>query len=153
MASTSDALQRLGQLVARRRAVLRLDVLPAARLADISTKTWRNVEQGHSVRATTYTGIEIALEWEIGSCHAVLAGGDPKPLDNEAGVDPAPERVVSADDYEVWVPVPVDELRDAVRGAALASLPNATGAEIQALERSIEMELIARRERRKRESS
>ena len=149
MTDTADARERLGTLVARRRAELRLMVKPAARAAGINNATWKKVEDGLPVRDVTYAAVESALRWELGSCQAVLKGGDPRPVDDTPPEEPAPELVEHTADFDIWEPaVRNDDLRDAVRGAALATLPGVTGAQVQEFERRLEEELARRLARR-----
>ncbi|MCX4596186.1 hypothetical protein OG819_42995 [Streptomyces sp. NBC_01549] len=71
-------LERLAHLVRGRRLELKLGIEPAARLAGMSKDTWKKVEAAREdVRATSYTGIERALQWASGSCLRVLEGGEP----------------------------------------------------------------------------
>ena len=145
MRATPEALQRLGTLVASRRAELRLERRPAARLANISNTTWQKVENGESVRDVTYAAIESVLRWEHGSCATVLAGGEPKIAEADAD-----ERtpLYESDTYAVYEHVVADDLRDAVRGATIATLPGVTGSQIRAMERRVEEELRRRLLRR-----
>ncbi|MFE9432414.1 helix-turn-helix domain-containing protein [Streptomyces sp. NPDC006640] len=71
-------LERLAHLVRQRRLELKLGIEPAARLAGMSKDTWKKVEAAREdVRATSYTGIERALQWAPGSCTRVIEGGEP----------------------------------------------------------------------------
>jgi hypothetical protein len=74
---TTPDLGRLATLVQKRRTELRLGVEPAAKLANISKDTWKRVEAALKVRDTSYTGIEHALRWAVGSCADILSGGEP----------------------------------------------------------------------------
>jgi hypothetical protein len=153
MNATPEALQRLGALVAGRRAELRLERRPAARLAGISNTTWKRVEEAHSVRDVSYAAMEPVLRWAYGSCLKILAGGEPTPIaddDSAPPSDPEPTRelIAEGDGYQVFRHVPADDLRDAVRSAAIAVIPGTTGAEIQEMERIVEEELRKRLERR-----
>lgn len=147
MRATPEALKRLGELVASRRVELRLERRPAARAAGISNTTWMQVEDGNGARDVTYAAIESVLRWEPGSCKAVLDGGKPKiiPEAAPAGAD-GPERdpLVAEGKFVVWEHVPADDLRDAVRGATIATLPGVTATEIQEIERRLEEELRKR---------
>lgn len=71
-------LERLAHLVRQRRLELKLGIEPAARLAGMSKDTWKKVEAARGdVRATSYTGIERALQWAPSSCTRILEGGEP----------------------------------------------------------------------------
>jgi transcriptional regulator with XRE-family HTH domain len=72
--------ERLADCVAQRRKELQLSASQAARLARVARGTWIAVEKAE--RATedyNYAGFERALQWQLGSMEAVLAGGDPTP--------------------------------------------------------------------------
>lgn len=150
MEASPNALARLGSLVASRRAELRLPMKPAARLAGISNTTWKKVEVGEPVRDVTYAGVETALQWRHGSCNDVLAGGDPTPLP-PASEEPAAEpRLIDREEgLELWAPGVAEDLRDAVRGAVMVTLPGVTGAQVQEIERVLEEELRRRIARRR----
>lgn len=74
---TSPDFERLATLVQKRRTELRLGVEPAAKAGGISKDTWKRIEAALKVRDTSYTGVEVALQWAPGSCKRVLSGGDP----------------------------------------------------------------------------
>lgn len=83
-------LERLAERVTQRRTQLRLGIEPAAKLAEMSKDTWKRVEAGLNVRATSYTGIETALQWAPGSCQRILDGDEPitnEPLDADPDVN------------------------------------------------------------------
>jgi hypothetical protein len=91
-------LGRLAALVRERRLHLGLGIEPAAKLAGMSKDTWKKVEAAQNVRATSYTGIERALQWAPGSCQRIIEGGDavvveasPDALDNTIAVIPKAE--------------------------------------------------------------
>lgn len=149
MEASPNALARLGALVASRRAELRLPRRPAARLAGISNTTWTKVEAGEPVRDVTYAGVETALQWRHGSCNDVLAGGDPTPLAAAQEQPAAEPRLIGKEEgLELWAPGIAEDMREAVRDAVMVTIPGATGAEIQEIERRVEEELRRRINRR-----
>lgn len=62
--TTDDARRRLGDLVAARRKELGLSKEAAARLAGISSITWKRIEDGAEVRDAKYASASAALGWE-----------------------------------------------------------------------------------------
>jgi transcriptional regulator with XRE-family HTH domain len=55
-----------------------------ARRKGVHRQTWRAWEQGEAVpEEFNFVGIEAALRWTAGSVAAILAGGDPTPLEEE----------------------------------------------------------------------
>lgn len=87
--TTNVRREFLGETVLDRRHDLRLSKEEAARRGGMSVKTWTAVETGKEVRATTYVGVEDALEWKRGSVSAILDGGDPTPLEPPVEDEPA----------------------------------------------------------------
>lgn len=153
--SDVDARKRLGALITERRAHLRLSVNKAARRADISNKTWANIEAGGGARDVTYVGVEEALLWKPGSCSDVLAGGSPT-IDDPSAPQPEteqPELIYSGPDGEDWRPVISRDLRDAVRDATMTTMPGMTAEKIQELEAKVEEALFRRLAERHRDAS
>lgn len=67
-----------------RRRDLRLTWDEVAARAGINRETLRQIRIGSGeIRALSVTGIEDALEWERGSIDAILADGEPTPLETE----------------------------------------------------------------------
>lgn len=130
-------LDRLATAVRTRRTELRLGIEPAAKLAGISKDTWKRVEAGLKVRDTTYTAIDVALQWAAGGCLAVADGGDAVPV----------ERLAGGGDTRI-AQIPKRELErvvsDAVQSAALGMKGNPAGDEILALNRRVLEELRER---------
>lgn len=153
--SEVDARKRLGELIAERRAHLRLSVNKAARRASISNKTWASIEAGGGARDVTYVGVEEALLWKSGSCSDALAGGVPTVVDAVAAPREAeaPELIYAGPDGEDWRPVISRDLRDAVRDATMSTVPGMTGEKIQELEEKIEEALFRRLAERHRDAS
>jgi transcriptional regulator with XRE-family HTH domain len=74
-----DRMERLGNLIRRRRSALGLDIAPTAQNIEMSPATWAKVERGGSVKRTsTYGRIEQVLRWREGSILDYLEGG-PEP--------------------------------------------------------------------------
>lgn len=145
-AMTAEALQRLAGAVMRRRVDLRLSKDEAARRGGTTNTTWTRVEKAQSVRDTTYATVETVLGWDSGACLRIAAGGDP------AVEAPAaePQQLAETDEAKIWRHLPArEELRGALQSAAIAVVPEATGAQIQELQRRLEEELVKRMERRK----
>lgn len=84
--------QQLGRLVKQRRESLGIyTVSEAATRAGISRETWTNVEKGEPVKPVTYRKVEDALQWEHGSCGAILAGREPTLVNSEPAEADVPE--------------------------------------------------------------
>ncbi|WP_225811259.1 helix-turn-helix domain-containing protein [Streptomyces spinosus] len=49
----------------------------AAAAAGVTRNTWKRVEEGETVRESTYTKIDRALGWASGSCLVIADGGEP----------------------------------------------------------------------------
>lgn len=93
--------KRLAQHMDARRVFLGLRWADVADRAGLTTETLRQVRQGPGeIRPLTRRGIEEALEWELGSVTAILDGGEPTPLAQQAVVRDLPStpgtRVVAA---------------------------------------------------------
>lgn len=81
MALTSDDiarhLRKLAALVTQRRVALGLRSKEAgAKVCDLAPMTYRKVEGGERVSATTYAKVELGYGMRPGSCKAVLDGAD-----------------------------------------------------------------------------
>ena len=130
-------LDRLAERVTLRRNQLRLGIEPAAKRAEMSKDTWKRVEAGLNVRATSYTGIETALQWAVGSCLRILEGEEP--IINEP-IDPGSDAHIAQ--------IPKSDLErvvgDAVTSAAIATKGSLTGDEILALNERVLKELRER---------
>lgn len=75
MAIDASRFKALGDEIRRRRGQLELDFRQAAELAGISTTTWFNAEKGKTRPHTVTLGkVEKVLQWEPGTCDAILAG-------------------------------------------------------------------------------
>lgn len=131
-AFTEDDLHRLGKLVAERRLELGLGILNAANAAAISKDTWKRVELGLTVRDTSYTDVERALQWAPGSCRAVLEGSEPR----LAG---AP-----AEGGEPTATLEPEDIRSAVSTAIIATRGDLTGSEIMEINEKVIAELRRR---------
>lgn len=87
MAPPSDDLarhlQKLAALVTQRRAALGLRSKEAgAKACGLAVMTYRKVEDGQPVTATTYNKVEVAYGFRAGSCKAVLDGADSMTLED-----------------------------------------------------------------------
>jgi hypothetical protein len=130
-------LERLAARVQQRRTQLRLGIEPAAKLAEMSKDTWKRVEAGLNVRATSYTGIEKALQWAPRSCQRILDGDEP--IINEP-IEPGSDVRVA----EIPKSVLERAVGDAVTSAAIATKGSLTGDEILELNDRVLKELRER---------
>lgn len=130
-------LHRLAELVQRRRVELRFGIEPAAKLAEMSKDTWKRVEAGLTVRLTTYTGMEAALQWVPGSCMRILEGGDPIIFTPAGGAGDTRITEIPKSDLERTV-------GDAVVRAAMLTNGNLTANEILELNERVLEELKQR---------
>ncbi|WP_406418295.1 helix-turn-helix domain-containing protein [Streptomyces sp. NBC_01614] len=130
-------LERLAARVKQRRTELRLGIEPAAKLAGISKDTWKRVEAGLTHRDTSYTGIETALQWAVGSCRRILDGEEP--IINQP-IEPG------SDTHIAEIPKSTLEraVGDAVTSAAIATKGSLTGDEIVELNARVLKELRER---------
>ncbi|PWK81647.1 helix-turn-helix protein [Lentzea atacamensis] len=94
--ATDDARQRLGDLVAARRKELGLSKEAAARLAGISSITWKRIEDGDPVQDAKYASASTALNWDPSAMENYLADGLPphEPSPAEDFIADAPDPVV-----------------------------------------------------------
>lgn len=128
MAHATVALQNLATLVTARRTALGISLDEAARRAvgpngkPMSNTTWKRVEEAEATRDTTYVRVDAVLGWAPGSCMAILNGSTAAPVAGEV-VDGA--RVSNLPDVET--------IRTTVQSAAIATVPELTGAQIKAL--------------------
>lgn len=94
--ATDDMRRRLGEMVTARREELGLTKEAAARLARISSITWKKVEDGVQVMDPKYATISSVLWADAGAIKDYLTGGpDPaEPAPVEDYVADAPDPVV-----------------------------------------------------------
>lgn len=128
------ALQRLATLVTKRRSELKLNKVDVARTAGIEVNTYSKVEEGKSVRSTTYTKIEPVLGWAYGSCMDILKGAAQATLVEES-TEGAAVSPVRPEDLAADVGV-------AVQDAAVAIGDTLTAAEIRELKRRVVAEVL-----------
>lgn len=77
--------QRLAKRIANRRVQLGFSKREAIRRSGLSSTTWLKVENdAEPIADSTWSGVEIALQWEPGSVAAVLDGGDETPMPTPA---------------------------------------------------------------------
>jgi len=81
MTAALEPRVRLAQYIERRIAALTLEYAEVCRRAEISDETLGKIRKGMKARGSTYLKLERALEWAQGSIAAILAGGEPVPLD------------------------------------------------------------------------
>lgn len=78
--------ERLARLMDERRADLELNWQEVADTAGLTREGLRKIRYGtRAMQTDSKVGLERALRWKRGSVNAILAGGDPTP------VEPAPE--------------------------------------------------------------
>ncbi|MEV7034532.1 hypothetical protein AB0N99_30425 [Streptomyces sp. NPDC093272] len=115
---------RLATLAKRRRAELKLALNDTnAKAGGLSNRTWQRVERGERLYDANYTKIDGLLQWAVGSCLAVLDGGDPIPVTDMD--DPTAPGVQKS-------PMPRDAIDQEVRnivGLALIATTTGTSAE------------------------
>lgn len=78
-----------GARIKAERIERRWTVTEAAAIAEVSPKTWTNVEAGHAVRDLTRYAISLALGWKADGVDQLLAGNEPEPgrADRRSGQD------------------------------------------------------------------
>ncbi|MGW3594946.1 hypothetical protein [Streptomyces sp. NPDC005167] len=130
-------LERLAAVVQKRRTERKLGIEPAAKLAGMSKDTWKRVEAGLKVRDTSYTGIEQALNWAVGSCTDVLAGGDPT-------ISEPSEQLAGAHVAQVPASVLAQAVGDAVQSAAVRTFGKAPAGQVAKLNEEVLKELRKR---------
>jgi len=91
----------------------------AAAAAGVTRNTWKRVEEGETVRESTYVAIDKALGWAPRSCIAVAEGGAPVLVDGSGGDAPA-------------AAIEAEAVRQAAFEAARAKLPGAPIGDIDA---------------------
>jgi DNA-binding XRE family transcriptional regulator len=136
---TARHLQRLAALVAQRRAQLDLTKEEAARTCGIAYMTYWKVEDGQSVRASTYAKLEVGLSMRAGSCKAVIEGSADSVVleDGTELIEGGQITRLDPDTLEA-------SLRDAVRHGATLTVPGVTLGEVEAMNARI-MEELRRR--------
>ena len=80
--SMTEAHERLEAALEQRRVELRMSWRDLTRAADMSYEGLRAIRKGERrPNSVTKARLESALEWQQGSVDAVLAGGQPEPVD------------------------------------------------------------------------
>lgn len=163
----SEPYERLDRAMEERRLALRMSWAQLARSADISPQALRSMRRGeYRPSRLTARALDEALEWELGSVEAILAGGEPV-LERGQVVKPSPlgeliegarrrtdlgslaeaEEAAIVDDWLRLLLVKEPEGRDA---AALARMAHVVGLAPSAVEEIGELD-VARRIRKLRE--
>lgn len=127
MSRSAADLRRLADAVSVRREGLNLSVDECARRAKMSNTTWHKVEDGLTVRGTTYARVEQVLQWPAQTCAEILARPE---------FTPFPSDVAGGARYS-QPPLPEDAVRLAVQSATIATTPDLTGAQIAALQEGV----------------
>ncbi|MGW1160436.1 hypothetical protein ACWD48_19890 [Streptomyces sp. NPDC002519] len=134
------ALQRLADLVIKRRSELGMNKVDVARAARMQVNTYSKVEEGKPARSTTYARIEPILGWATGSCMDILGGATAATLiegmPSGATISPVRAEDLAAD------------VGDVVQDAAIAISDHLTAAEIRALKQRVVAEVLTRWEKR-----
>lgn len=133
---SEGALQRLATLVIRRRSELGLNKIDVARAAQLQINTYSKVEDGKSVRPTTYTKIEDVLGWANSSCIDILDGASAATLIEKGESGGVISPVLNGDLAR--------DIEQAVQNAAVAVSDSLTSAEIRDLKRHVVEDLIKR---------
>lgn len=95
----------VGQIVARRRARLRMDAAELAGSAGVDPKTLRSLERGERwPRDGTLRKIEQALQWEPGALDSIKSGGSAVANFGLAAVDELGEELFYVNPKQVDVP-------------------------------------------------
>lgn len=81
MTAAPEPRIRLAQQIEQRIEALALEYAEVCRRADISDETLGKIRKGMKARSATYLKLERALQWAQGSIAAILAGGEPTPLE------------------------------------------------------------------------
>jgi DNA-binding XRE family transcriptional regulator len=139
-AETPDRrLQRLAALVAQRRAQLGLKKEDAAKACGIAYMTYWKIEDGQSVRDSTYAKLEVGFGLRAGSCKAVIDGSADSVVleDGTELIEGGQIARVDADALAAGLP-------DAVTRSAMLVAPELTGRQIQALNEHLVEELRRR---------
>lgn len=131
----ASALKRLADHVKARRAELRMHKIDVVREAGLTPITYYKIENGDPVRETTYAKIEPVLRWAVGSCLAVLGGGEPT-LAEPMGASGAYYSPVTPGDLE-------HRVGQAVTNAAIA-VTDLPAPQIRALKQAVVDELLGR---------
>jgi DNA-binding XRE family transcriptional regulator len=143
MAPTSDHaarhLQRLAVLVAQRRAQLGLKKQEAAAVCDIAYMTYWKIEDGQSVRASTYSKLEVGFNMRAGSCKAVLDGAA-----DSVVLEDGTELIEGGQVARFDAGALSEGLPDAVTKTAMLVAPELTGRQIRELNEQL-MEELRRR--------
>jgi transcriptional regulator with XRE-family HTH domain len=93
----------------------------AAAAAGVTRNTWKRVEEGETVRESTYARIDKALGWATGSCLAISEGGDPAFVGDTTTSSSAPTAVMTE-----------EQARQMAWDTAKATLPTAPVGELHA---------------------
>lgn len=70
------------RITAARKAQYR-SVTEAHAAAGISRGAWDNLERGGAAKSQTYTAVEKALDWPLGTCEEILAGHSDRTVQEE----------------------------------------------------------------------
>lgn len=135
--SAESARQRLATLVTQRRVRLGMNKIDVARAAGITITTYNKIEDGISVRDTSYGKIEKVLQWAPGACLDILNGAAGPTLVDDADVKGAFISPVAAGDL-------TDDVASAVQDAAIAVSDDLTAAQIRELKERVVAELRKR---------
>lgn len=131
---TARHLQRLAALVAQRRAQLKLKMEDAAKACGVAYMTYWKIENGQSVRESTYSKVEVAYDMRAGACRAVLGGADSITLNDGT------ELIEGGQIVRVDPEALSEEIGDAVAKSVMLVAPELTGGKIQAIhERAVDI--------------
>lgn len=80
---------KAGERIRQERVARRWTVMEAAERADLSPKTWTNIEDGRRVWDITRVAVSLALGWNDRGVDRLLEGLEPEPgrVERRSGVD------------------------------------------------------------------
>lgn len=129
------ALQRLADLVRKRRVELGMNKIDVARASRVTITTYNKIEGGLAVRDVTYGAIEPALGWARNTCRDILDGARTPTL-----AEPTEGAVISP----VLSGDLTSDFEDAVQFAAISVSDDLTSAQIRRMKQLAVQELRKR---------
>ena len=133
---TAQHLQRLAALVAQRRAQLRLKKQEAPTVCGLSYMTYWKIEDGQSVRPSSYEKLEVGFGFRAGECKAVLGGSKDSVVLNDGT-----ELIAGGAIRDFKSPDLEDEVDRAFDKSAQLTAPHLTLSEAKALKEEMFREL------------
>lgn len=131
--------QRLAVLVAQRRAQLGLKKQEAAEVCGLAYMTYWKIEDGQTVRSSSYAKVEVGFNMRAGSCKAVLEG-----TSDSITLDDGTELIEGGQIVRYDAETLAAGLPDAMARSAMLVAPELTGRQIQELNERLVEELRRR---------